>query len=98
MPADEGYGLEPAELDAIVGHLGEAGTALGKHESELAVTPDAGRSSDEVGQAFAMLATAIGGLAGTISDTSSTLSTNVSNYRAAEASAERLLDSTGVLP
>lgn len=95
MPGDEGYGLEPAELTAIAGHLGEAGTALGDHESTLAVTPDAGRSSDEVVQAFAILATAVGAGARHVQEMSSTLSTNVRNYDLAERHASGAVNAAG---
>lgn len=98
MPGDEGYGLEPAELDAIVGHLAQAGGDLSKHESALAATPDAGASSEEVATALGMLARVVGGLSREIADASTMLSTNVANYREAELNAQRLLDSTGVTP
>lgn len=80
----EGYALEPADLDAIVRHLGAAGRELAAHRDTLAATPDAGRSSQEIASSFALLAAAVGGLADQIATTSTTLSENVSSYRDAE--------------
>jgi hypothetical protein len=80
----EGYALEPADLDAIVRALGQARTELGDDVRDLTVTPDAGASSDEVAQAFALLATAAGALSERIGTISETLSDNVAAYRASE--------------
>lgn len=90
--------MEPAELDAIVKHLGNAKSELGDHRTSLAVTPDAGRSSDETANTFGMLAAALGGLAEQIGSMSATLSANVADYRAAESRAEDAFGQTGAVP
>lgn len=85
-----GYALEPADLDAIVGSLADARAELTHDVRSLAVSPDAGRSSDEVARAFGALATATEALAEKIGAVSSTLADNVAHYRETE---ERVADS-----
>lgn len=79
-----GYALEPAELDAIVGFLSDAESELHDDVGSLSVSPDAGRSTDEVAKAFGTLAVAGGALAERIGVISSTLADNVARYRDAE--------------
>lgn len=94
----EGYALEPAELDAIVQHLSNAQGELGDHQTTLATTPAAGRSSDETAKTFGTLAAALGGLAEQVGAMSSTLSANVADYRAAESRVERTFGQTRAMP
>ncbi len=85
-----GYALEPAALDAIVGFLGDAQTELADHVASLVVSPDAGRSTDEVARAFGTLSVAADALARRAGEISSTLADNVAEYREAE---DRVADS-----
>lgn len=84
-----GYALEPAALDAIVGHLGDARSEMRDDVASLSTSPDAGRSSDEVAKAFDTLSTAADALAEKIGAVSSALADNVARYREAEERAAR---------
>ena len=83
-----GYALEPADLDAIVGFLDDAKSELGDGASSLPVTPDAGRSTDEVVKGFEVLSVAARALSEAIGGISTALADNVARYREAEERTE----------
>lgn len=93
-----GYALEPAELDAIVGFLGDARSELTDDVRSLSVSPDAGRSTDEVAKAFGALSTAGGALAERVGVISSTLADNVARYREAEERVATTFRADGLQP
>ena len=94
----EGYALEPAELDAIVGQLENARTDLAEHPDAVAVSPDAGQSSDEVARAFGILAAALGALSEGIGGIAGNLADNVATYRATEGAVAGAFDVPGLTP
>lgn len=79
-----GYAVEPADLDAAAATLHTTQSALEDQSKALAVTPDAGRSSQEVAGTFGLLGTGMSALAQRIGTMADGLTQSATDYRAAD--------------
>ena len=88
----DGFQVDPAALSGVSDDLDGAGRNLFAHRDDLCATPDAGRSSGEVADAFAGLGDTLAALAQHIGSMADQLDATVASYQQTDLSVQGRLD------